>query len=258
MRLIDIKNRQIGIIVLNNELTLDEVTEIFIRINSQGTKLNQADFAMSRMAANEKYDGNSLRKAIEYFSHLAATPEWYSDMLKDTEFANTVYAGRLSWLKNDRGSIYDPDFNDIIRVSFMYKFGRAKMKDLVALLEGRNFETKENEEAISENTFSKMSEGVLNYMNQYTFSNFTYLDPQINKAIGEDSPNVYFSNAFDACKEGLAKYGNISSIQDLKANLATNAIPLSITEMDSARYDEFLSFRRVQMAQKIKQYYDSL
>ena len=140
----------------------------------------------------------------------------------------------------------------------MHKCGRAKMKDLVALLEGRNFETKENEEAISENTFSKMSEGVLDYMNQYTFSNFTYLDPQINKAIGEDSPNVYFSNAFDACKEGLAKYGNISSIQDLKANLATNAIPLSITEMDSARYDEFLSFRRGQMAQKIKKYYDSL
>ena len=61
-----------------------------------------------------------------------------------------------------------------------------------------------------------------------------------------------------AIKEGMAKYGNISSIQDLKANLAANAIPLFITEMDSARYDEFLSFRRAQMAQKIKQYYDSL
>lgn len=172
MRLIEIKNRQIGIITLSNEITIDEVTEIFIRINSQGTKLNQADFAMSRMAANEKYGGNSLRKAIEYFSHLAVAPEWYNDMLKDESFKQTSYADKMAWLRNDKESIYDPDFNDIIRVSFMYKFGRAKMKDLVALLEGRNFETRENEERISEETFELMSRSVLEYMNQYNFTNF--------------------------------------------------------------------------------------
>lgn len=172
MRLIEIKNRQIGIITLSNEITIDEVTEIFIRINSQGTKLNQADFAMSRMAANEKYGGNSLRKAIEYFSHLAVAPEWYNDMLKDESFKHTSYADKMAWLRNDKESIYDPDFNDIIRVSFMYKFGRAKMKDLVALLEGRNFETRENEERISEETFELMSKSVLEYMNQYNFTNF--------------------------------------------------------------------------------------
>lgn len=71
-KLIDIKNRKLGVIELfDKELSIDEVTEIFIRINSQGTKLNQADFAMSRIAANETYGGNMLRKAIDYFSHLA-------------------------------------------------------------------------------------------------------------------------------------------------------------------------------------------
>ena len=45
MRLLDIKNRQIGVITLDKDLNIDEVTEIFIRINSQGAKLNQADFA---------------------------------------------------------------------------------------------------------------------------------------------------------------------------------------------------------------------
>ena len=132
MRLIDIKNRQIGIISLNNELSIDEVTEIFIRINSQGTKLNQADFAMSRMAANEQFGGNTLRKAIEYFSHLAVAPSWYSEMTKDQTFMAPPFAAQMSWLKNDNDSIYDPDFNDILRTSFMYKFDRAKMKDLVA------------------------------------------------------------------------------------------------------------------------------
>ena len=74
-KLIDIKNRKLGVIELfDKELSIDEVTEIFIRINSQGTKLNQADFAMSRIAANESYGGNMLRKAIDYFSHLAVDP----------------------------------------------------------------------------------------------------------------------------------------------------------------------------------------
>ena len=172
MRLVEIKNRQIGIITLNNEISIDEVTEIFIRINSQGTKLNQADFAMSRMAANEKYGGNTLRKAVEYFSHLAVAPEWYNEMTKDEDFKQTPFFDKMSWLRNDKESIYDPDFNDILRVSFMYRFGRAKMKDLVALLEGRNFETRENEEMISEETFGRMSESVLEYMNQNNFTNF--------------------------------------------------------------------------------------
>lgn len=76
MQLMDIKNRQIGVITLDKELTIDEVTEIFIRINSQGAKLNQADFAMSKIAANTNYGGNMLRKAIDYFSHLAVQPDW--------------------------------------------------------------------------------------------------------------------------------------------------------------------------------------
>lgn len=172
MRLIEIKNRQIGIITLNESVTIDEVTEIFIRINSQGTKLNQADFAMSRMAANEKYGGNMLRKAVEYFSHLAIVPDWYSEMIKDSDFMQSQYANKLLWLKNDREEIYDPDFGDILRVSFMYRFGRAKMKDLVALLEGRNFETRGNEESISESTFHRLSESVIEYMSQNNFSNF--------------------------------------------------------------------------------------
>lgn len=63
-KLIDIKNRKLGVIELfDKELSIDEVTEIFIRINSQGTKLNQADFAMSRIAANETYGVSASRKS---------------------------------------------------------------------------------------------------------------------------------------------------------------------------------------------------
>ena len=117
MQLLDIKNRQIGVIMLDKELTIDEVTEIFIRINSQGAKLNQADFAMSKIAANVTYGGNMLRKAIDYFSHLSVQPEWYSDMIKDEEFMNSIFASKLKWLKDDREEIFDPDYNDILRIA---------------------------------------------------------------------------------------------------------------------------------------------
>lgn len=172
MRLLDIKNRQIGVITLNKDLNIDEVTDIFIRINSQGAKLNQADFAMSKIAANTEYGGNALRKAIDYFSHLAVEPDWYNEMAQDTLFMETPYASRLKWLKDDRASIFDPDYNDILRIAFMYKFGRAKLKDLVSLLGGRDFETREYKAQIAEESFTKLSEGVMDFMNQYTFSNF--------------------------------------------------------------------------------------
>ena len=170
--LIGIKNRQIGIITLDRELTIDEVTEIFIRINSQGAKLNQSDFAMSKIAANVKYGGNMLRKAIDYFSHLAVQPDWYSEMLKDKEFMETAFANKLKWLKDDRDDIYDPSYGDILRVAFMQKFGRGKMKDLVSLLGGRDFETRDYKEEIAESSFNRMTEGVMDFMNEFSFTNF--------------------------------------------------------------------------------------
>lgn len=171
-RLLDIRNRQLGVIEFETDLTIDEVTEIFIRINSKGKALNQADFVMSKLAANTTYNGNMLRKAIAYFSHLAKNPDWYGDMQKDTEFMESDFAPRLSWLKDDRGDIFDPSYNDILRIAFMYQFHRAKMKDLVSLLGGRNFDTRMFEEDIAEESFSKLTEGVKTFMNEFSFKQF--------------------------------------------------------------------------------------
>lgn len=172
MNLLRIKSCQIGVITLDKDLTIDEVTEIFIRINSQGAKLNQSDFAMSKIASNTSYGGNMLRKGIDYFSHLAVQPDWYSDMCKDTDFKSTEYFRAMEWLKDDREEIFDPNYGDILRIAFMYKFGRGKMKDLVSLLGGRDFETREYKEEIAEEAFRLLKEGVLEFMNKYSFSNF--------------------------------------------------------------------------------------
>ena len=76
-RLKGILNNYLGLIDLNPDLDVETVTEIFVRINSQGVALNTADFAMSKMAASEQYEGHLLRKSIDYFCHLAIVPESY-------------------------------------------------------------------------------------------------------------------------------------------------------------------------------------
>lgn len=76
-RLKGIEATQMGVIELSEKLDIDVVTDIFIRINSKGTALSQGDFVMSKMAADEMHKGNTLRKIIDYFSHLAVVPTYY-------------------------------------------------------------------------------------------------------------------------------------------------------------------------------------
>jgi hypothetical protein len=172
-RLKGIQNCQIGVITLVPQLDISEVTEIFVRINSQGKRLNEADCAMSKIAADEQFGGNLLRKAIDYFCHLAVDPAFYHQLAaKDETFMQSEFAKRLKWLKDDNSNIYDPEYSDMLRVSFMHQFGRGKLGDLVSLLSGRDFAERTFKEDIAKESFEKLSTGVMNFMNQYTFEQF--------------------------------------------------------------------------------------
>ena len=96
-KLKSIANRQIGVIELDHTLEINEVTEIFIRINSKGTPLSQSDFVMSKMASDTTHNGNMLRKVVDYFCHLAVKPNFYAQMQKDADFAATPYAAKMQW-----------------------------------------------------------------------------------------------------------------------------------------------------------------
>ncbi len=425
-----IANRQIGVIELDHTLEIDEVTEIFIRINSKGTALSQSDFVMSKMAADVEHGGNTLRKTVDYFCHLAAKPEFHSHMLRDKDFQLSQYADKIKWLANDYDDIYDPDYGDMLRVSFMHQFRRGKLADLVSLLSGRDFETKEFRDDIVESSYTKLGTGIENFINEYNFhqfimaikgagfisnkllnskmtldfaytlylmllddptipnvqikryvqkwfvmstltaryigspesvmdrdmrtiaekgfinflaeveasalsdtfwtvtlpqdlesssintpafntfiaaqinlncnslllngtkvsdlitiagdvhhifpraylkangvdkktkynqvANYIYLDPQVNKAISDNAPCVYFTQANNQCETKDITLGNISDETLLASNLAENCIPANITEMDVSSYDTFLIERRKMMAQLIEKYYKNL
>lgn len=425
-----IANRQIGVIELDHSLDIDEVTEIFIRINSRGTALSQSDFVMSKMASDVAHNGNLLRKVVDYFCHLAVKPDFYPQMIKDSEFVSTDYSSKIKWLSTDYEDIYDPDYNDMLRVAFMYSFNRAKLADLVSLLSGRDFETREFKEEIIDESYKKLDEGLREFIREYNFkqfvlaikgagyksskllnsqmtldfaymlylklskdpsipndqvkhhiqkwfvlstltgryvaspesamsrdirminekgfieyfneveasvlsdtfwnvtlvqnldttstnspafktflaaqinlncnsllmhgtmisdllihsgdvhhifpraylknngidakgrynqvANFTILDTQVNKAINDDAPNMYFGKVIDQCKSGNIAFGNISSEEALYKNLEENAIPKTVVNMTVDDYDYFLKKRRILMAKLVEKYYKNL
>lgn len=188
--LLAIATRQLGVIVVNAKCTVDEVTDIFIRINSKGVVLSQADFAMSKIAADEAHGGNMLRKAIDYYCHLAVKPEFWSTIsTADPDYMATEYAARAKWLKDDKDDIYDPDYNDVLRVAFMYNFGRGKLADLVSLLSGRDFETRDFKSEIADESFDKLRAGVLRFMARDNFQDFV----MALKAAGFVSPTMIYS-----------------------------------------------------------------
>lgn len=425
-----IANRQIGVIELDHSLEIDEVTEIFIRINSKGTALSQSDFVMSKMAADVEHGGNLLRKTVDYFCHLASKPEFYSHMIRDKDFQSSLYADKIKWLAKDFDDIYDPDYGDMLRVSFMHQFRRGKLADLVSLLSGRDFETKEYRDDIIESSYQKLEKGIQNFINEYNFAqfimaikgagfvsnkllnsamtldfaytlylmllddptipnaqikryvqkwfvmstltaryigspesvmdrdmrsiaekgfinflaevessllsdtfwtvtlpqnletssvnspafntfiaaqinlncnsllmngtkisdlitisgdvhhifpraylknngiesktkynqvaNYIYLDTQVNKAISDDAPCVYFKKVMQQCETKQIIFGNIVDIDLLQTNLAENCIPQNIDTMDVTAYDTFLRERRKMMAALIERYYKGL
>ena len=426
-----IATRQLGCIVVAADCSIDEVTDIFIRINSKGAVLSQADFAMSKIAADEAHGGNMLRKAIDYYCHLAVKPEfWATISQQDSEFMASEYSAMVEWLKNDKDDIYDPDYNDVLRVSFMHMFGRGKLADLVSLLSGRDFEARDFKAEIADESFRKLHDGVVKFMSKGNFqdftaalrsagfsssqvigskgavnfaynlyltlrgdksipatdvkrwvqrwyvmsvltgrysgssesimdrdmrciadqgfipfyeeiaasrladtfwdvtlpqdlattsvrsgawmvyvalqvrsadntlftngfkvadvitnvgdihhifpkaylrkaidtpqrlynqvANYTYLEKRINIAIGEKCPGEYFSQARDAIKSGASYFGDIADQGILLSNLEVNCIPEGIFDMNADDYEDFLAQRRILMAKKIRNYYESL
>lgn len=163
----------LGVTDLNQGLSIDEVTDIFIRINSRGVVLSQADFAMSKIAADDKYGGNEIRKMIDYFCHFMQRPADYEMIAEnDTDFSKTDAMQKIKWIVKETEDIYVPSYTDVLRVSFTHKFKRGKISDLVSLLSGRDFETRENLETIAEASFAALRQGVEAFVNETNFKRY--------------------------------------------------------------------------------------
>ena len=169
-----ITNCLVGQIQLPHDMPIETVATIFNLVNSKGVKLRQADFAMSKIAADTDHGGAIMRKAIDYFCHLAVAPDHMATIVaEDKEFANTEYFQQMRWIKNNKGRIYCPTYADMLRVALTTEFRRGKFRDLVAKLSGRNFETRRYEPAVIGDTFDKLQSGIMKFINKMNFERLT-------------------------------------------------------------------------------------
>ena len=186
-KLQQIQNNSIGVIELSHQLDISQVTEIFIRINSKGVVLSQADFAMSKISSDDRYGGNTIRKTMDYFCHLMQKPEDFEAICQnDTEFSSSEEFSKIKWIIHEHEDIYIPDYTDVLRVAFTYKFLRGRIADLVSLLSGRDFSSRDYQETIAEDSFSKLKEGVLEFVNKTNFQRYL----MIVKSTGIISPSM--------------------------------------------------------------------
>lgn len=186
-KLQQIQNNSIGVIELSHQLDIAQVTEIFIRINSKGVVLSQADFAMSKISSDDCYGGNKIRKTMDYFCHLMQKPEDFEAIRQnDTEFAASEDFSKIKWIIDEHEDIYVPEYTDVLRVAFTFKFLRGRIADLVSLLSGRDFNSRDYQEAIAEDSFAKLREGVLDFVNKTNFQRYL----MIVKSTGIISPSM--------------------------------------------------------------------
>ncbi|PUA82458.1 GmrSD restriction endonuclease domain-containing protein [Nocardioides currus] len=171
-RLMGIKNAQIGIISLADDLDVETVSEIFIRINSKGVPLSNADFAMSKIATYGDR-GRNIRKLIDYFCHLAVAPHVYDDIKEnDHEFAGSPFLQSIAWLRHDSEDLYDPTYGDVIRVAGLVGFTRGKAASIVSELSGRDPDTRKVDEARIPIAYDRLEAALLQIVSKYHFENF--------------------------------------------------------------------------------------
>lgn len=132
--LININKYPLTALEIAPNLEEEIVSDIFVRINSQGVSLTQADFILTLLSVYWE-EG---RKEIEQFCiDSRKIPE------KETRFSSFNY-------------LIKPDPDDMLRVLVGLTFHRAKMKDVYSIIRGRDMETEEFSEDLRTQQFDKL------------------------------------------------------------------------------------------------------
>lgn len=114
---------------LSSEIDVEGVAEVFVRINSKGKPLQQADFILTLMSVFWEQG----RRDLEQFSYETRTP-----------VSNGISA---------YNHFVSPDPDVLLRVGIGLGFRRAQLKYVYALLTGRDLETGQKDEGRREDQF---------------------------------------------------------------------------------------------------------
>lgn len=156
-KLASIEHAQVGVISLNDDLDVETVAEIFVRINAKGVPLSSADFVMSKIATYGD-EGRNLRKLIDYFCHLSVSGHAFDDISEnDKEFSESEHLAKIQWLKNQSDELFQPEYTDVIRIAGLVGFSRGKASAIVSELSGLDPETRKIDEDRIPDAYARFS-----------------------------------------------------------------------------------------------------
>ncbi|MGO2069534.1 MAG: GmrSD restriction endonuclease domain-containing protein, partial [Glutamicibacter arilaitensis] len=85
------------------------------------------------------------------------------------------FLSRISWLKDDAEDLYDPSYNDIVRVAGLVGFNRGKASSIVSELSGRDPETRKVDESRIPKAYDRLEASLIEITSKYQFENFVML-----------------------------------------------------------------------------------
>ena len=132
------------------------------------------------------------------------------------------------------------DFNKAILILDAFAFDGSLTRQVV-IIDGKNLKDK------------GLTRGRYNQI-----ANYVIAQSEINIAIGDKSPEIYFAEIADQVNFGKVKYGGLVDRATLEENLTMNCLPLSMLNGNLPDYDEFLAERRKLMALRIKTWFEAL
>lgn len=147
-RLFNLTSYPFTTLELSADIDEEQVAEVFVRINSEGKKLNQADFILTLMSVFWE-DG---RKELEDFCRAARQPST---------------AGPSSF-----NHFVDPSPDQLLRVGVGMAFRRARLKSAYSVLRGKDMETEVFSEEQRDKQFAKLKEAQAHALNLTNWHDF--------------------------------------------------------------------------------------
>ncbi|MFN8132084.1 MAG: DUF262 domain-containing protein [Solirubrobacteraceae bacterium] len=133
-RLYDLQNYPFTALELSSSIDEEKVAEVFVRINSKGVTLNQADFILTLMSV--WWDEG--RKDLENFSRSARQPSTSGP----SPFNHFI----------------QPDPDQMLRVAIGVGFRRGQLRAVYSLLRGRDLETDQTSDEQRDLQFAKLQQ----------------------------------------------------------------------------------------------------
>jgi hypothetical protein len=140
-RLFNLTSYPFTTLQLSANIEEEQVAEVFVRINSEGKKLNQADFILTLMSVFWE-DG---RKELEEFCRASRQP---------------TKAGPSPF-----NHYVEPSPDQLLRVAVGMAFRRARLKSAYSVLRGKDMETEVFSQAQRDTQFAKLQEAQAHVLN---------------------------------------------------------------------------------------------